>query len=137
FAGRRDRLPEAPEGSAWFAAPGHAVFDLYAHVELAPGATLDLGLLNLGDRRYWTAGALPLAPGRTTTLDRYTAPGRSLAFNLALAWRFPARPASTPTGARHAPAQPLPHPAARRPPVPRPRLVIPRPARLDSNGSTP
>lgn len=86
FAGRRDRLPEAPEGSAWFAAPGHAVFDLYAHVELAPGATLDLGLLNLGDRRYWTAGALPLAPGGTTTLDRYTAPGRSLAFNLALAW---------------------------------------------------
>src|SRR5690606_27448678 len=98
--GRRDRLPEAPEGSAWFESPGHAVLDLFAHWNLAPGVRLDVGVRNLADRRCWSSGALPLVSGNSGTLDRYTAAGRSYAVNFAVEW-CPFRPSPRPsTGAR-------------------------------------
>lgn len=86
FVGRRDRLPAPAEGTTWFESPGHAVLDLYAHWEVAPGATLNAGVFNLSDRKYWDAGALPLASSGSATLDRYTAPGRNLALNFAVEW---------------------------------------------------
>lgn len=86
FVGRRDHLPEAPEGTEYFKSPGHGVVDLYAHWDFAPGATLNAGLFNLTDRKYWDAGTLPMVSGQSATLDRYTAPGRSLSMNLAVQW---------------------------------------------------
>lgn len=86
FVARRDRLPEAPASSAWFESPGHAVIDLYAHWNLAPGARINLGVFNLADRKYWGAGALPLVSGSSATVDRYSAAGRNFAFNFAVEW---------------------------------------------------
>lgn len=86
FVDRRDRLPTPPEGTAYYESPGYAVLDLYAHCQFAPGATLNAGVFNLADRKYWDAGALPLASSGSATLDRYTAPGRNLALNVAVEW---------------------------------------------------
>lgn len=88
FVGRRDRLPDPPDGAGYryFESPGHAVLDLYAHWEFAPGARLDLGVRNLADRRYWSAGTLPLVSDQSGTIDRYSAAGRSYAVNFAVSW---------------------------------------------------
>jgi hemoglobin/transferrin/lactoferrin receptor protein len=86
FVGRRDRLPTAPAGTGYFASPGHAVLDLYAHWRFAPGARVNLGLFNLADRKYWSAGSVPLVGDSSATLDRYTAPGRNVAASLSLEW---------------------------------------------------
>ena len=86
FAGRRDRMPTPPAGTHYFVSPGYSVFDLYAHWKLGKQVTLNAGLRNLGDRRYWSAGDVPLANSTSAVLDRYTAPGRSLAVSLQVAW---------------------------------------------------
>lgn len=84
FAGRRDRLPTAPAGSAYFESPGHALLDLYAHWTFAPGTRLDVGVLNLADRKVWQAGLVPVVSATSATLDRYTAPGRNVAVSLSV-----------------------------------------------------
>ncbi len=65
---------------------GYGVLDLYAHWEFAPGAKFNLGVFNLGDRRYFDAGDLAMVVATSSTLDRYTAPGRSLSASVAVSW---------------------------------------------------
>ena len=86
FAGRRERMPAAPAGTTYFQSPGYGVFDLYAHWKLAEQLRLDIGIANLGDRKYWAAGDIPLASSTSATLDRYTAPGRSLSASVSFDW---------------------------------------------------
>lgn len=70
-----------------YQAPGYGVLDLYAHWEFAPGAKLNFGIFNLDDRRYFEAGNLAVVPLETsTTLERYTAPGRTVSASLAVSW---------------------------------------------------
>lgn len=67
--------------------PGYAVLDLYAHWAFAPGAKLNVGVFNLADRKYFSAGDVPaLLSVNSTTLDRYTAPGRNMAVSVSVAW---------------------------------------------------
>ncbi|MFT3898000.1 MAG: TonB-dependent hemoglobin/transferrin/lactoferrin family receptor [Thermomonas sp.] len=87
FAGRKDRLPPPPTGSPdYYESPGYGVFDLLAHWNFAPGAKLDAGIFNLGDRKYFNAGGISLVADNSAVLDRYTAPGRNLALSLAFEW---------------------------------------------------
>ena len=86
FAGRRERMPAAPAGTTYFQSPGYGVFDLYAHWRVAEQLRLDIGIANLGDRKYWAAGDIPLASSTSATLDRYTAPGRSLSASVSFDW---------------------------------------------------
>ena len=86
FAGRRERMPTAPAGTTYFQSPGYGVFDLYAHWRVAEQLRLDIGIANLGDRKYWAAGDIPLASSTSATLDRYTAPGRSLSASVSFDW---------------------------------------------------
>ena len=87
FVARRDRLPPPPPNTpAYHETGGYAVFDAYAHWNFAPGARIDLGLLNLADRKYGYAGDVPLVGSTSATLDRFTAPGRSVAVSVAVAW---------------------------------------------------
>lgn len=86
FVGRRDRMPPAPEGVTYFQSPGHGVLDLYAHWNFAPGARVNVGVFNLTDRKYWSAGVVPLISETSAALDRYTAPGRNYGASLAIDW---------------------------------------------------
>ena len=87
FAGRRDRLPPAPEGSnGYFESPGYGVLDLYAHWNFAPGARIDAGVTNLADKTFWAAGGVPLVDNASVSLDRYTEPGRNLAVSVSFSW---------------------------------------------------
>ena len=83
FAARKRDLP----GDTDFATPGYGVFDLLAHWNFAPGATVNAGVFNLADRKYWDTGELPLGTlAASGTLDRYTAPGRNLGVSLSVNW---------------------------------------------------
>ena len=67
-----------------FRIPGAAVADLTAYWRFGPHARLNLGVYNLGDKRYWdyaSARALPAATSAATLADieRSTRSGRSLA----------------------------------------------------------
>ena len=86
FAARRERMPVAPPGTTYFQSPGYGVFDLYAHWKLAEQLRLNIGIANLGDRKYWAAGGIPLASSTSATLDRYTASGRSLSASVSFDW---------------------------------------------------
>ncbi|MDQ2702986.1 MAG: TonB-dependent hemoglobin/transferrin/lactoferrin family receptor [Pseudomonadota bacterium] len=83
FAGRKDRVSD-PD---LYRQAGYGVFDLLAHYEITPGARVSVGVFNLGDRKYTLAGDLPLgAPGGSNVLDRYSAPGRNVSVDFAVAW---------------------------------------------------
>lgn len=86
FARRKDRLAELSPGQPAFAPPGYAVFDLLAHFELAPGARFNLGVFNLGDRRYWDWADVPGVAASSAVLDRYTRPGRHVAASFNVEW---------------------------------------------------
>jgi len=64
--------------------PGAAVADLTAYWRLGQHARLNLGLYNLGDKRYWDYASSRALPAGTTTaamadIERSTRPGRSMA----------------------------------------------------------
>lgn len=91
FAGRRDRLPPAPQQPGqpeveYYESAGYGVLDLYAHWTFAPGAKFNIGLFNLADRKYIDAGDMPLVARSSTTLDRYSSPGRNLSVSLSVNW---------------------------------------------------
>lgn len=82
FAARKDRVSD----STLYRQAGYGVLDLLAHWNFAPGAKLDAGVFNLGDRRYSLAGDVPVVDGGSIALDRYSAPGRNLSLNVAFEW---------------------------------------------------
>ncbi|KAA2285468.1 TonB-dependent hemoglobin/transferrin/lactoferrin family receptor [Arenimonas fontis] len=86
FARRKDRLADLSPGQPAFAPPGYGVLDLLAHWNFAPGASLDIGLFNLTDRRYWDWADVPGVAADSPVLDRYTRPGRHAALSLRLQW---------------------------------------------------
>ncbi|KAF1711306.1 sugar transporter [Pseudoxanthomonas kalamensis DSM 18571] len=81
-AGRKDRVSDP----TLFQADAYTVLDLFAHFDFAPGASVNLGVFNLTDRKYWASGDVPLTAAGSSVLDRYTSPGRNLSASLTLAW---------------------------------------------------
>ena len=87
FARRKDRLPPAIGTSPPFAPAGYGVLDLMAHWEFAPGAKLNAGVFNLGDRRYIDYSAITTALAtNSAVIDRFTNPGRSVSASLSVSW---------------------------------------------------
>ncbi|MGH8075964.1 MAG: TonB-dependent hemoglobin/transferrin/lactoferrin family receptor [Lysobacter sp.] len=82
FAQRKRRLADETQ----FAPPGHGVLDLITHWEFAPGTTLNLGVFNLADRKYWDWADVTGVAANSPVLDRYTRPGRTVAVSLTVAW---------------------------------------------------
>lgn len=82
FVDRKRRVSD-PD---YYRQPGYGVLDLYAHWNFAPGAKFNIGVFNLADRRYIEAGDMALVATGSTTLDRYTAPGRTLSASVAVSW---------------------------------------------------
>ena len=87
FARRKDRLPPAGGTAAPFAPAGYGVLDLMAHWTVAPGAKLNVGVFNLGDRTYIDySGITSTLATNSTVIDRFTNPGRTVSASLAVSW---------------------------------------------------
>ncbi|KRA46974.1 TonB-dependent hemoglobin/transferrin/lactoferrin family receptor [Pseudoxanthomonas sp. Root630] len=82
FADRKDRPPSA----STYRPAGYGVLDLYAHWEFAPGAKINLGLINLTDKTYTDWADVNGVAANSLVLDRYTRPGRTLSASLAVSW---------------------------------------------------
>jgi hemoglobin/transferrin/lactoferrin receptor protein len=65
---------------------GYGVLDLFAHWTFAPGARLNLGVFNLGDKRYADWADVPGIASTSLVLDRYTRPGRHWAASVSFEW---------------------------------------------------
>ncbi len=86
LAGRFSTRKRAGSDPTLYRTPGYGVLDLFAHWSFAPGARVTAGVFNLGDRKYFAAGDVPLVDGGSQVLDRYTSPGRSLAMSFSVGW---------------------------------------------------
>ena len=82
FAAGKERMAN-PED---FAPAGYGVADLLAHWDFAPGATVNAGVFNLTDRKYWDWADVPAVAADSAVLDRYTRPGRNVGVSLAVSW---------------------------------------------------
>jgi hemoglobin/transferrin/lactoferrin receptor protein len=83
FVERKDRLakPTEDDPTMLFAAPGYSTLDLYTHWQVLPQVQLFGALTNLTDRKYWEWGIVGGIPD-SSTIDRYTAPGRAIRVGL-------------------------------------------------------
>lgn len=86
FARRKDRLADLSPGQPAFATPGYGMVDVLAHWEFAPGATVNLGVFNVTDKKAWDWADVPGIAANSTVLDRYTRPGRHVGLSLAVKW---------------------------------------------------
>lgn len=82
FAERKRRV----SADTLYQPAGYGVLDLLAHWRFAPGARVNLGVFNLGDKRYTDWADVPGVAATSATLDRYTRPGRSLSLSVAVDW---------------------------------------------------
>jgi hemoglobin/transferrin/lactoferrin receptor protein len=82
FAARQRRAPEPTR----YRPRGYGVWDIFAHWRFAPGIRADLGVFNLGDKRYTEWADVPGVSATSFTLDRYTRPGRSFTLSLGVEW---------------------------------------------------
>lgn len=82
FAAKKTRAAQ----DSFYRPAGYGVLDLYAHWAFAPGAKLNVGLLNLTDKTWTDWADVNSVAAASTVLDRYTRPGRSLSASLSVAW---------------------------------------------------
>lgn len=82
LVGRKQRVSD----DSLYRPSGYGVLDLFAHWRFAPGARVNVGLFNLGDRRYTDWSDVPGVAATSATLDRYTRAGRSLSLSVAFDW---------------------------------------------------
>ncbi|MDO5611090.1 MAG: TonB-dependent hemoglobin/transferrin/lactoferrin family receptor [Pseudomonadota bacterium] len=85
-ARRKDRVAATAALPEPWLPPGYAVFDLLTHINFAPGATLNVGVFNLGDRRYADWAGVPGVSAASAVLERYSLPGRHIGISVSAAW---------------------------------------------------
>ncbi len=68
-----------------FEPPGYGVLDILARYELTRHLTLNAGIFNLADKRYWEWSDVRGLPADDPLIDFYTQPGRHFAVSLRFA----------------------------------------------------
>jgi hemoglobin/transferrin/lactoferrin receptor protein len=70
----------------FFAPPGYITVDLLADWRISERASINAGVFNVTDRKYWEWADVRGRLASDPTLDFYTQPGRSLGAQLRLSW---------------------------------------------------
>lgn len=82
YTDRKDRVSD----ETFFRPPSSTVVDLTAWWDVTPNVTVNAGLFNLTDERYWTPqDVVGFSSGRSD-LDRFVQPGRTVAVNASFRW---------------------------------------------------
>lgn len=77
----KERIDDS-EVTDQYATPGYGTLDLNGWVQLTEEVSLNAGLYNLTDKKYWQWGDVQGLTSASASLDRYTQPGRYAAVNL-------------------------------------------------------
>lgn len=72
--------------SPLFRPPGYGVIDLFGYFRLNHNARLNVGVQNLGDRRYWEWADVRGRPADDPLIGFYTSPGRNFSATIRFAW---------------------------------------------------
>ena len=69
-----------------FRPPGYGLVDLLAYFKLTEASQINLGVFNLGNKRYWEWADVRGRPADDALIDFYTRPGFNVAANLSINW---------------------------------------------------
>lgn len=72
--------------AAFFRAPAYTVVDVTAHYEVRPDFTVNVGIFNLTDERYFLTQDVVGLAANSALRDLYSQPGRSLGANATYRW---------------------------------------------------
>ena len=79
---RKDRVSD----ETFFKAPSYAVFDLLGHYDISTGFSLNAGVFNIFDKKYFIAQDVAGVAATNPLLDLFTQPGTTFAVNAVLRW---------------------------------------------------
>jgi hemoglobin/transferrin/lactoferrin receptor protein len=80
--GRKDRVSD----ETFFKVPGYGVLDLLGHYDIGTGFSINAGIFNLLDKKYFIAQDVTGVAATSPLLDLYTQPGTTFAVNAVLRW---------------------------------------------------
>jgi hemoglobin/transferrin/lactoferrin receptor protein len=70
----------------FFQAPGYAIFDLLGHYDIGSGFTINAGIFNLFNKKYWIAQDTAGVATTNPLIDLFAQPGTTFAVNAVLRW---------------------------------------------------
>lgn len=70
----------------YFRAPGYAIADVTGYYEMLPDMTFNAGVQNILDHKYWVSRDVVGVPNASTTVDRFSSPGRTFFVNATFRW---------------------------------------------------
>ncbi|QQP87844.1 TonB-dependent hemoglobin/transferrin/lactoferrin family receptor [Skermanella sp. TT6] len=82
YTARKSRVSDA----GFFQPPSSTVVDLMAYWDVTPNVTVNAGLFNLTDERYWNPQDVTGQSRTSTSIERYAQPGRTVAVNAIVKW---------------------------------------------------
>lgn len=75
----------ATQSTSYFAVPSYTVLDLATYWNVTKNVTINAGIFNLTNKKYWDyATSRSLTPTQTTLIDRSAQPGRNFAINASI-----------------------------------------------------
>lgn len=81
-ASRKSRVSD----ESYFRAPAYAVFDLLGHYDIGTGFTVNVGIFNLFNKKYWISQDTTGLAANSPLVDRFAQPGTTFAVNAVLRW---------------------------------------------------
>ena len=70
------------QGGDKFASPGYGIIDLTAYYKPYKGITINAGIFNITDKKYWIWNDVRNVTSNDQGLNRYTQPGRNYAVSV-------------------------------------------------------
>ncbi|MFT5937633.1 MAG: hemoglobin/transferrin/lactoferrin receptor protein, partial [Pseudohongiellaceae bacterium] len=79
---RQDRIDSTAAAVEFFETPGYATLDLLGEYNFSDKASLNVGIFNLTDRKYWEWGDVVGREFDDVALNRFTRPGINASVSL-------------------------------------------------------
>jgi hemoglobin/transferrin/lactoferrin receptor protein len=86
FVGTGTRRHTRVSSESYFQAPGYAVFDLLGHYDIGTGFTINAGIFNLFNKKYWISQDVNGVAATSPQVELFAQPGTTFAVNAVLRW---------------------------------------------------
>ncbi|MCK6452058.1 MAG: TonB-dependent hemoglobin/transferrin/lactoferrin family receptor [Alphaproteobacteria bacterium] len=86
LAGKKAFAHDRVSDPTYFRAPGYAIADVTGYYEVLPDFTFNAGVQNILDHKYWVSRDVVGVANTSTTVDRFSQPGRTFFVNATFRW---------------------------------------------------